>query len=166
MEKDDIRYFAETKRDDRNRNLISGNDTEKSLCGQLMLLCTVFLTAALVTVGSNDILPLISFTGRILLVIGLFFVLLSIAAGIRYYFILIKYYQVWAKNDHDTYQKLRDITPGDASEWNSTTKELNALQKDEISNPRWLLMQIACLGIAAIFFGFVILGTLFDFKIH
>jgi hypothetical protein len=80
---------------DSNRNIENANETERSLCGQLMLVSTVFLTVSVVVLGNNDSRSSLAWSGHLLILVTFITVLLSIACGVKYYFDNIAFYTNW-----------------------------------------------------------------------
>lgn len=134
---------------DSNRNIENANETERSLCGQLMLVSTVFLTVSVVVLGNNDGLSNLSWLGRLLILATFTIVLLSIACGIKYYFESVEFYKGWAKFHHDVYETFRD---GNLGVGKVDIEELNqkSSSKSEISSNTWLKRQIALLTTGAL----------------
>lgn len=160
MDEKNIRRFAEDKKDNRNENLSLANKTESALCGQLMLLCTVFLTGAVVTIGNSEILNTVSDVTKFLILIDVAFVFLSIGSGIRYYIVVYNSYIEWAFQSHDDYELLRDLEPDNTTVWNRAAEKLNE-RRHQQSDRKWLVRQISCIGISAFFFILVIASALF-----
>lgn len=84
--------------EDRRNNLSAeGNETERSLGSQLMLISTVLLTGNVIFLGNISNVNLLSPNQKILVLSGLVFVTSSIVAGIAYYLETIQFYEKWAK---------------------------------------------------------------------
>ena len=134
---------------DSERNIQGGNETERALCGQLMLVSTVFLTISVVVLGDSDSVNSLDFVGRVSIIITFVLILASIACGIKYYFDLIKWYERWGIHNHEMYEAFRDHNLG------FLVVDINKINKKTASipttnNARWLKLQISMLLLAAV----------------
>ena len=149
-----IDRYGQQEAKDRDRNIQNGNEWEKSLSGQLILLSTVLLTAMVFVIGEGERFSKISYCGKSILILGIVSIILSIFFGVLYYFQCIKFYHQWAKTHHERFEIIRDTQP---EEWDKISVKLdNYLSgKEESSNDRYLKIQailILTAGILLIIF--------------
>jgi len=135
---------------DRNRNIGLANGTDSQLSGQLMLLCTVFLTAAIVVVGDNRSIVSSTVT-KVLVLQVLVLTFASIACGIKNYFVTMEFYGKWAKQSHKNYQLFIEGNYKDQADLISKFNENLDVLKQE-SDTFWLRMQILALATAVVLF--------------
>lgn len=137
------------------------NETERALCAQLMLVDTVLITGSLIAMSSNDLLPNLSNAIKSLLFIALVCLLLSIGAGITYYFKMRKYNLHWAKAKHKAMKHFLDIN---ITSWKLLRKKTNDEQTNiaETMDSFWLRMQIIFMGAAAACYLVAFFGLLFN----
>lgn len=136
------------------------NETERALCAQLMLIDTVLLTGTLIAIANKDLLDVLTGPTKTLMVIALFFLLLSIAFGIGYYFSIIKYNNRWAKAKHEAAMKTLDNSIQTFGELRKVT---DAFQFDipEENSQKLLKTQIVFTGISAILYLGALFGLIF-----
>ncbi len=134
---------------DRNRNLVEANEHERALCGQLMLISTVFLTVTVVVLGNNDRLSSLSCLGKLLMIFTFCLILSSIACGMKYYFECMNHYKSWAKASHEVYENFRDGMFG-AREVKIEELNEKMLALGETSSPLWIKRQIYLLVVAGV----------------
>jgi len=149
---------------DRNRNSASANETERSLCGQLMLVSTVLLTGFVIFFGSRENTTKFTPHQIKLLISGIALLCFSIAAGVKYYFVLNKFFRSWATTDHKTAELYNDDSIKTWEEIQNRTDELQSKNKPE-SSFTWLFIQIALLASAAIAYVMLLIVLLIDVPI-
>jgi len=137
------------------------NETERALCAQLMLIDTVLLTGTLIAIANKDLLDVLTGPTKTLMAIALFFLLVSIAFGISYYFSIIKYNNRWAKAKHEAAMKTLD---NNIQTFGELRKVTDAFQLDipEENSQAPLKTQIVFTGISAILYLGAILGLVFN----
>lgn len=133
---------------DRNRNISLSNSTDNQLSGQLMLLCTVFLTVAFLVISSTQI-EIYTLAVRILIFQMLILTFISIGCGIKNYFVNIDFYSKWASKSHENYNLFICRKFKDQSELETKFNE-NLKDLETHSSSFWLKMQILALILAAI----------------
>lgn len=159
-----MRYsYAESK-----ANIAETNQTERDLCGQLILLGTVVLTATGALIASNWIKEPVTLgqvgalMGAVLSLIG------AIAAWVRYYFVIINFQIEWATANHAVgklYSKEYD--PFDPAQFNpiraAANKILDAVPTE--TNSTMLKAGIYLLITAAAFYVILLSAFLVNFHI-
>lgn len=84
----------------QEKTLSQLNNTEQSLCAQLMLVNTVLITATIVVLGSIVQSSSFSVWDKLLVVIAFILLVVSTFSGIRYYFDIMELYKKWADVKH------------------------------------------------------------------
>jgi hypothetical protein len=146
---------------DRNRHIESSNQTERALCGQLMLITTVLLTGNVVLFSNKDTYTSLTNLQSYLLIAGIVFLCLSITAGIKHYFEVMNFFTLWAKTEDsraDIYNNQ------DFETWTEAGALLTAVDADapKSTNNKWLLAQLISLGSAVALYLLLVSGVLFD----
>jgi ABC-type multidrug transport system fused ATPase/permease subunit len=159
-------FIQATRRDyiqQRDRSLAEENETERSACGQLMLVTTVLLSATVLVVGNSDILKTITDAQKILVVIGFSSLILSIFSGIKYYFELVQFNFDWAKSLNDVVTLHSEVDFKTFKEAGEKTDSL--LKKLPTQTPKkWLKRQIGLLASGVIMYLILLIAILFNFQ--
>lgn len=139
--------LAETEYQKSINSSLEGNQTERDLCSQLMLIATVVFTVTGAFVTNNQDYDLRTCQTAILIG-GLILLLASIGSGLRYYFALIKFHQKWGKLYRDKgniFVNLQNVH--DSEEWISAGKDMKRLDKTAIeeNSTIWLKTQVGLL---------------------
>lgn len=144
----------------RDETAAQGNETERNLCAQLMLLTTVLLTANLAIVGATDLTTQLTFAQRLLVVLSFGSLLFSIASGIKFYFDVLQSFLDWGRAKHEVvllFDKAYDM-PEDA-----LAKKVDELQDLPNDSPRdWIYLQIGSLSLTLLLYFLILLAILFD----
>lgn len=77
---------------DRDKSSQEAKESERALCGQLMLVTTVLLTANVFIVTNSGLLRSLNNIQKLIMLLGMSVLSGSIHAGVKYYFVLMKYY--------------------------------------------------------------------------
>ncbi len=157
LEKEAIR--TEEKRDD-NANM--STQVELNLCSQLMLLSTVLLTGSVVWFGSKDVTKSLTPLQAGALLLMFIFLFMSIATGIKYYFILSKFFEKWAEAEDKVSDVFRDK---EFTTWDEVLEKIKVVRKDlkNLTKRKWLWAQIGLLSLAVVSLFLLVCGVLFDF---
>lgn len=147
----------------RDRSLTEENETERALCGQLMLITTVLLSANIVVLSNGDLLKLMSDAQRALMLAGVILLIASIAAGIKYYFQLMHFHFDWAKASNDVVNLHSEV---DFKTFKEAGRKVDAIYKDVPTQTpkRWLHWQIKLLGVGSLSYLLLLIAILFDFS--
>jgi hypothetical protein len=147
---------------DRDNSAQEAREVERALCGQLILVATVLLTASMFAVGNSDPLNKMSYGQKYLTLLAILALISSIGAGIKYYFILQSFYNDWARAKNGVahlYSNVDFTTPLEArGKAYEKTKHLDNKPKNEwLKRQIWLVVAaggIYCLLLIAVFFDF------------
>jgi len=134
------------------RNLADANQSERDLCGQLILISSAFLGLSGVFAASDWSDKLTGWEPG-LLIAGVILLVLSVAAGIVYYFKVIKSETEWADIDNQTADAFDKASRTDSdTELYELTNAANELQKSKIlaTSLAWLKTEIILLATAAV----------------
>lgn len=159
---DFLRNEAIRVEEKRDKNADSSTQAELHLCNQLMLLSTVLLTGSVVWFGSKDVTRSLTQFQTIALIMMLIFLITSVSAGIKYYFILSNFFGRWALSE----EKVSDVYRNrEFTTWNEAIKKIKVTRKglDNSANRFWLFCQITLLSLAVVSLMLLISGVLFDF---
>jgi len=154
MNEKGFEYYQNRRHDmyvESRRNLAEANETERNLCGQLMLLATVLLGIIGAYIGGADKDNLSNYQWAILMIISISLIL-AIASGIKYYFEITKMEIKWGMKDKETADVLDKMSVElDQDKKNEMIEEANEIQKSkgDSTNLLWLRTQILFLGCAA-----------------
>ncbi|HSX30042.1 MAG TPA: hypothetical protein VLE73_05790 [Candidatus Saccharimonadales bacterium] len=165
MPSDDvITRYQEIELQSADRNTRGANDTENALCGQLMLISTVFLTITVAVIANQESLATVSDLVKKLIVAGLLLLMASIAAGVIHYFKNIWFYRRWANTHTKNYERLGE--PID--DWGKVTAQLNRkmAKLNATTDNTWLRVQIALMGMSVLAYAAAVIGILFNFGIR
>lgn len=150
---------------DKNRAATEGNETERSLCGQLMLITTVLLSANFIFLGNKSgELTSYSIYQTMLILLGISLLLIALFCGIKHYFNLIKYWEKWAKASHNGELV---FTRQNFKTWDEAKQQLDEALKDQINigDRTWLNYQIVTLCITSVIYIILVTALLVDFNI-
>lgn len=140
------------------------NESERALCGQLMLLSTVLISVNVVILGDSDVLKSLTTAQRILSTLGLALLISSIVTGILYYFKVFASYKNWADAHHKVVERIE-------SKSFSTLAQLGQYIKNTYKHldihvrMSWLRVQVACLFSAFAVYLLLVIALLFDLGI-
>ncbi|HEU4966642.1 MAG TPA: hypothetical protein VFT53_04125 [Candidatus Saccharimonadales bacterium] len=147
---------------ERDASAQEARENERALCSQLMLVATVFLTLSMLAVGNGDLFKDMTYDQRWLTLLAVGALGSSIGTGIRYYFVLVKFYNDWAYAKQDIaliYGEVKSKTPLEArNKAYAATKHL-----DMRPNKKWLQIQIAMLAVACSAYVLLLIAVLFSF---
>lgn len=153
--KEEFVHYQQRRQDmysESRRNLSDANQTERDLCGQLILAATVLLGlsgAFLASEWSKDI----EVYQSLLIVTGILSLISSLAFGVGYYFSIIKSEITWAHADKDTADTFdRLSTEADQLKIQELLAQINSIQEKKIreSDNAALKLEIAFLGLAGL----------------
>jgi len=159
-------FIDSTRRDyiaQRDRSLNQENATERFACGQLMLVTTVLLSATVLVVANNSILKDITPAQKLLIVAGVLSLILSIVAGVKYYFELMHFYLKWAKALNDVVTMHSNVDFKNFEEAGTKTDSLLGEVETETSK-FWLKWQIGLLGGGVGVYLLLLIAILFNFQ--
>lgn len=147
---------------DRNRNTQNVNETERTLCGQIMLFTTVLLTGSIFFLGDNDTRSALTTVQAVFIISSLLLLFASAIFGILYFFKIISFFERWAQ----AADKVADVY--NDREFNTWKEATDQLSKAQLGIPtktdkRLLNAQLISLGIAGLAYLGLIAGILFDF---
>jgi hypothetical protein len=139
------------------------NETERSLCAQLMVVDTVLLTGTLVSMTNKDLIAMFSTQLKLLVAFAFAYLLLSIFLGIRYYFSVRNYNYRWALAKHNSMTLFLDpsIRTWDELRRKTVNLQTGIPQEQPMGGLR---LQIIFLGSAAIYYLVALFGLLFDMQ--
>jgi len=158
-------YITATRSDyiqQRDRSLTEENETERVACSQLMLVTTVLLSATVLVLSNGDVLKSLTGAQKILTVMGVASLIASIFAGVRYYFVLVRFHLDWAKGLNEVvnlHSRVDFKTFKEAGE--KTDGILEALPT--LTPKRWLKWQIGLLGGGVGAYLLLLIAILFNF---
>jgi len=159
-------FIQSTRRDyisQRDRSLTEENETERAACGQLMLVTTVLLSATVLVLANGDLLKTITPAQKILMVLGVISFILSIFAGIKYYFELVSFHFKWATALNKAVTLHSEVAFKTFEEAGSKTDKL--LEKLPTQTPkRWLKWQIGLLAGGVGAYLLLLIAILFNFQ--
>jgi hypothetical protein len=137
------------------------NETERALCAQVMLVDTVLLTGTLIAIANKDLFNLLTTPVRILVILALFFLLISISFGVMYYFAIIGYNKRWAIAKHRASMAFLDSK---IKTWGEMSKKTDGYQTGipEELEQTLLRIQIVFIGAAALYYVVALFGLLFN----
>lgn len=146
----------------RDRAFGEENETERAMCGQLMLATTVLLSANMVVLSNADLLRSLSVLLKGLDCVGAAALLLSVFAGTMYYTKLVKFHRGWGQARQ---KKLNFVRAAEYRSW----EELDAGEAEILKGLRnvqkqgWLIAQKILLWSALLVFFLMLIGIMFDF---
>lgn len=148
---------------DRNRNTQNVNETERTLCSQIMLFTTVLLTGSVFFLGDRGAVVELTTIQRVLILSGLIFLFTSAILGILYFFKIMTFFERWAF----AADKVADVyNDREFSTWKEATDKLSKAQADVPTNTKTGLLvgQLIFLGLAGLAYMGLIAGILFDLR--
>lgn len=148
------------------RHVTNANETERALCGQLMLINTVLLTLSAATLGGDFIKEPFTFAQSVLIITGITSLVVSIASGVLFYLKIIKSEIEWAVVEHkqaNIFSGVTELTDQAITNAEAKAKRLRSTGLNT-SNMFPLHLEIATLGLALLVFGGLIVSLLFNFN--
>lgn len=147
------------------RNVQNGNNTEVALCGQLILVTTVILTGSGVVLVNMNVLNVLSISQRTFLLLGVVLLIMSLFCGIKYYFVLTKYFFDWAFAEHEVVSFHENLDPKTVSytQFKARVEEIKGHLSSQSPNG-WLKGQVALLGFGSAVYILFCGSMLFSFE--
>jgi|GEM_PF-3197387 len=150
--------------DSRNISLAELNASERALCGQLMLITSVLISANLVVYSDFARLQSMAANQKVLIVVGFSLLIVSIGSGIKNYFDLISFHIDWAKGYNDVVNLLGKAKDTDVVIAVSRVNEILSSLKQQ-SSVVWLRLQVIFLFLALFAYFILVIAVLFDLRI-
>ncbi len=121
---------------------------------------TVLLTGFVIFFGSRE--NTVKFTSHQirLLIMGMILLNLSVGAGIKYYFVLNRFFRNWATTDHLT----AELYNSNITTWEEIEVRSDKLQSEQRTESKftWLYVQITLLALAASSYILLLVVLLYD----
>jgi len=157
MNEKGFEYYQMRRHDmyvESRRGLAEANETERNLCGQLMLLATVLLGITGAYIGGADQDNLSNYQWGLVMIVSIGLIL-AIMSGIKYYFEITKMEIKWGLKDKETADVLDKLSlEQDQNKIDEMITKANKIQKSKgiSTNLLWLRTQILFLSCSAVGF--------------
>ena len=140
-----------------------GNETDRSLSSQLILIATVLITANIIVFGNRDLLLSLTNAQKILMVAGLVCLIASLWSGIKYYRIVQEFHKKWSDARQAIVNTISDVDFKDFRELrDKIAKSYKGLQAHVDQGSRDF--QIRVLKYSLIIYVIFVISLLFDFR--
>jgi hypothetical protein len=149
----------------RDKAFLEENETERAMCGQLMLATTVMLSANIVMLSNGEILKSMTFDQKWLTLLGVLSLGVSIAAGLQYYMVLVGFHKMWGFANSARAKLLSEAKFRSFGEMETMENVIfKPTQGKTTPEPRWLNVQKWALKIALIAYFVLLQAVLFDWR--
>lgn len=137
------------------------NESERALCEKLMLLSTVLIAGVLVFAADDSAVGNLSGIGKLGLLMCVITLIMSMIAGVCYYFTLKRHYLGWAQHNHRMAKKLADRNFGgqDVVEYIENQKA-----PSELPSRCFIWIQIGFLALSGLLCAAIVAALLFDIR--
>lgn len=164
--RDYINGLASSYKEDLDKSDAEGNETDRALSSQLMLITTVILTANIIVFGNIELLKSLTYFQQSFILLGLMGLITSIWLGIEYYQDIRTFHRNWADKRHEAVLALDDIRLKSEITYGQIYDETVKIFKplDANIDERHLRRQIFILKLALIVYFAVALSFIVDFR--